>query len=178
MFHRRPRRRAVQAILTAALAIATVAVSATPAVAAPIPSGNSYGYRIRLYDTNLCLDAALETLGRGGKVQLWICSGGTNQMWYHSNSSWYNARNPYLCLDAAAEVFGNGGRVQLWDCYQQPNQRWTDSIGADLRSWVLHSKKNYNYCLDARAETIGNGGAVQIWSCSSNANQRWYYEPV
>jgi hypothetical protein len=74
----------------------------------------------------LCLDAAASHDGSNGDtVQLWTCSGASNQLWtYYANGEFVNAAH-HLCLDAAASGDGtNGDKVQLWTCSGAVNQEW------------------------------------------------------
>jgi hypothetical protein len=118
-----------------------------------------------------CLDADTLTInGNGTKVQLWDCSGGSNQSWYFPGDG--TIRNGWSgrCLDAdSSGGGGNGSRIQLWDCLGNGNQAWTMLGDGTIRNW------QYGRCLDASMQSIGgNGTAMQLWDCLGTANQRWH----
>jgi Ricin-type beta-trefoil lectin domain len=89
-------------------------------------------FHLRNVADGKCLDADANGINNNGdKVQLWDCSGGTEQKWrvYHAFGSPYdfifvNLANGKV-LDADANgVNNNGGRVQVWDWWGGVNQIW------------------------------------------------------
>ena len=61
----------------------------------------------------------------GPKVQLWDCSGATNQRWnLNANGTISNAQSG-LCLDVNGNATANGSPVILWTCTTATNQLWT-----------------------------------------------------
>jgi len=121
---------------------------------------------------SLCLDADKSGDGSNGdKVQLWSCSGASNQLWtYYANGEFVNAAH-HLCLDADKSGDGsNGDKVQLWSCSGASNQQWFDGpYAADA------ANNAHGLCLDADAAYDGdNGDTVQLWTCGDNKlNQQW-----
>jgi hypothetical protein len=83
----------------------------------------------------LCLDADVNHLGNGDKVQLWQCNGQAQQSWCFAGVLGPGACSPfgnrtivnfddYLCLDARAQNLGPYDTVQLWSCNGRSNQNW------------------------------------------------------
>jgi alpha-galactosidase len=59
-------------------------------------------------------------------VQIWDCSGATNQQWtLNGNGTISSVRFPSLCLDVNLAATTNGSAVIVWTCHGAPNQRWT-----------------------------------------------------
>jgi hypothetical protein len=120
----------------------------------------------------LCLDAnKTGDHNNGDVVQLWSCSGASNQMWKENNGEFIN-QGGQLCLDAdASGTSTNGDKVQLWSCSGALNQRWVS-----ITTYQLQNLAGARLCLDAAASGDGNNGdKVQLWSCgpSDKSNQEW-----
>ncbi len=107
-----------------------------------------------------CVDVNGASSADGTKVQLWTCSGGTNQQWSRNGSTW---RSLGKCMTATGT--GDGALVQLATCNGGAGQNWTAQTGGAL--------VNSGKCLDASGGSTANGTQLIIWSCHGGTNQRW-----
>jgi lysophospholipase L1-like esterase len=128
--------------------------------------GQSSGVRIVGTQSGRCADVPNGTTANGTQVQLWDCSGGTNQLWTRTANREL-VFNGTKCLDAANQGTTNGTQVIIWDCNGQPNQQW--NVGADGAITSVRS----GLCLDATGQNTANGTKLILWSCNGQANQRW-----
>jgi glucosylceramidase len=128
----------------------------------------------------LCLDADNSTGNHDGvKVQLWGCTGASNQRWIINNS--IVDGNAHIvnvwsgrCLDMdSSGGIRDGAKVQLWSCGSGSNQNWANngSPGAYVNFWA-------HKCLDANINGPNvdrNGMLIQVWGCggSGASNQQW-----
>jgi hypothetical protein len=132
-----------------------------------------------------CLDAvAQHTQTNGDQVQLWSCTGRSNQLWSYNQSTGQIVNySDGKCLDANSQALGNGDKVQVWSCNGQDQQSWC------FADWIAQVD-GYNgcspdadtsivnfadyYCLDANGHSIGNGDKVELYSCNGGGNQGWF----
>lgn len=131
--------------------------------------------------TDKCLDADANNGGDGTIVQMWSCTGATNQQWARGpgntilNLRFYSNNK---CLDADVYNRGNGTRLQLWSCNNSPQQKWdAERVGSSkyLRFYNGVSPKRY---LDADRNNRNDGARVQLWEYIPNyTNQHWYSAP-
>jgi hypothetical protein len=156
--------------------------------ALPVHPGEGSGvvYEIRNGAHGLCLDAASQNAGgNGDKIQLWKCTGASNQLWGADNLSSPPTQivnqSAGLCLDAASQnINRNGDKIQLWDCTGASNQLWAPLAeqsppppALPVGNWASHE------CLDAMAQHDGsNGDPVQEWTCNNGSNQNWQFVEV
>jgi len=158
-----------------------------------VTPANSSAFDI-ITESVYCLDASTSSslAGKNGDpVQLYTCTGGTNQYWYvgamdvDGNHELVNDRWPGECLNVN-DVGGerNGSPVQLWSCsVSTSNQYW------DTHEWEICLQNEcslpylYNeggpglgdtVVLDAVSQHIGNLDKVQVWQPNGGANQFWY----
>ncbi|WP_425826918.1 endo-1,4-beta-xylanase [Streptomyces fractus] len=111
-----------------------------------------------------CLDVPNSSTSDGTQVQLWDCSGGTNQQWTTTASGELKVYGS-KCLDAAGSA--NGAKVQIYGCSGADNQKWR--LNSDGSIVGVQSGR----CLDAVGAGTGNGTLIQLYSCSNGNNQRW-----
>ncbi|MFK8910842.1 RICIN domain-containing protein [Streptomyces sp. YS-3] len=80
-----------------------------------------------------CMDADLNHIGDGGKVQDWTCNGAAQQHWYlwplgGGNYEFINGVNTNYVLDAVTAGANNpgvpGDHLQLWTANYKPQQQW------------------------------------------------------
>lgn len=113
-----------------------------------------------------CVDVPNFSTANGTQVQLWDCSGGTNQRWtYTANKQLTVYGNK--CLDAYDAGTANGTAVVIWDCHGGLNQQW--NLNADGTITGVPS----GLCLDANGAATTNGTKIILWSCNGGANQQW-----
>ncbi|MFJ8951190.1 endo-1,4-beta-xylanase [Streptomyces sp. NPDC102381] len=111
-----------------------------------------------------CLDVPNSSTTDGTQVQLWDCSGGTNQQWTATASGELRVYGN-KCLDAAGSA--NGAKVQIYGCSGADNQKWR--LNSDGSIVGVQSGR----CLDAVGAGSANGTLIQLYSCSNGSNQRW-----
>jgi cytochrome c len=111
-----------------------------------------------------CVDVNGGGTADGTKVQLWSCTGGANQQWTRTGSTF---RALGKCLDVNGAGTADGTVVQLWTCNGGAAQNWTPQSNGSLVN------PNSGKCLDANGGSTANGTQLIIWTCHGGANQRW-----
>jgi hypothetical protein len=125
------------------------------------PSGNE----IVGAASNRCLDVPNSSTTNGVQLQLWDCTGASNQRWTRTSSG--ELRVLGKCLDAEARGTTNGTRAILWDCTGGTNQRWNVNSDGTITS------AQSGLCLDADSRGTANGTQIILRSCNGGTNQRW-----
>jgi lysophospholipase L1-like esterase len=113
-----------------------------------------------------CLDVPNSTTANGTQVQLWDCSGQTNQSWTYTTGKQLTVYGS-KCLDAYGHGTANGTQLVIWDCNGQTNQQW--NLGANGTVTGVQS----NLCLDANGQGTVNGTKLVLWACNGQVNQQW-----
>ncbi|MCW6008235.1 RICIN domain-containing protein [Micromonospora sp. CPCC 205371] len=113
-----------------------------------------------------CVDVPNSTTANGTQVQLWDCSGGTNQRWTHTAGKQLTVYGN-KCLDAYGAGTTNGTVVAIWDCHSGLNQQWNVNANGTITS------VQSGLCLDANGAATANGTKIILWSCNGGANQQW-----
>jgi Glycosyl hydrolase family 62/Ricin-type beta-trefoil lectin domain len=154
-------RRRLSAVLTAAVT-ALVALAAM-LVAGPAQAATSGA--VRGVGSGRCLDVPNGSQTNGTYLQIWDCSGGTNQQWTltDGNQLTWNGK----CLDVPGHATTAGTRVQIWSCGGGANQQWR--VNSDGTITGVES----GLCLDVTGAGTANGTAVEIWTCNGGGNQKW-----
>ncbi|MFE0647272.1 endo-1,4-beta-xylanase [Streptomyces sp. NPDC059534] len=130
----------------------------------PTPTPTPGSGPIKGVASGRCVDVPSSATADGTQVQLWDCSGGTNQQWTLTASGELKVYGN-KCLDAAGTA--NGSKVQIYSCWGGDNQKWrlnTDGTIVGVQSGL---------CLDAAANGTVNGTLIQLYSCWNGTNQRW-----
>ncbi|RZE89246.1 endo-1,4-beta-xylanase [Streptomyces sp. SCA2-2] len=127
----------------------------------PPPTG---GGSIKGVGSGRCLDVPNSSTADGTQLQLWDCSGGTNQQWSYTAAGELRVYGD-KCLDAGGT--GNGAKVQIYSCWGADNQKWR--LNSDGSIVGVQS----GLCLDAVGSGSANGTLIQLYSCSNGSNQRW-----
>jgi hypothetical protein len=160
------------------------ALLSTIVVAAPGGTANAATFYRNLVGrgSNKCLDVRTED---DLTVQLWGCSGGTEQQWrfafaFNSNGTDYFRvfnRRTQRCLGITADSTSASVAAQSQFCagdLSRPTQLWSFqlvTIGNDrwsvIRNWWS------GQCLDARGNSTGNGTIVQQFPCNGTNAQYW-----
>jgi type 1 glutamine amidotransferase len=125
----------------------------TPARTGPITSS-----------TGKCVDVNGNSSADGTKIQLWNCSGATNQQWTVNGST---LRSLGKCMGVAGGSTANGAAIQLATCTGSGGQNWTAGSNGSLVN------PQSGKCLDANGASTANGTQLIIWTCHGAANQRW-----
>ena len=102
----------------------------------------------------------------GTQVQLWDCSGASNQRWTATSSKQLQVYGN-KCLDASGQGTANGTAVIIWDCNGQANQQWNVNSNGTITG------VQSGLCMDANGASTANGTKIIIWSCNGQTNQQW-----
>ena len=113
-----------------------------------------------------CIDVPNSSTTNGTQVQLWDCSGNSNQRWTYTSSKQLMVYGN-KCLDANGQGTTNGTAVIIWDCNGQSNQQW------NLNSNGTITGGQSGLCLDANGAATANGTKIILWSCNGGTNQQW-----
>ncbi|MDD1059989.1 ricin-type beta-trefoil lectin domain protein, partial [Streptomyces cocklensis] len=152
--------------LFAALAsmLATVGVVAAMLVANPAQAATSGA--LRGAGSGRCLDVPNASQTDGTYLQIYDCSGGTNQQWTLTSSNQLTVYGN-KCLDVPGHATTAGTRVQIWSCSGGANQQWR--VNSDGTIVGVES----GLCLDVTGAATANTTAVEIWTCNGASNQSW-----
>jgi hypothetical protein len=113
-----------------------------------------------------CLDVPNSSTTNGTQLQLWDCSGQSNQRWTYTSSKQLTVYGN-KCLDANGQGTTNGTLAIIWDCNGQANQQWNVNANGTVTG------AQSGLCLDANAAGTANGTKIILWSCNGQDNQRW-----
>ncbi|MDG4785310.1 RICIN domain-containing protein [Micromonospora sp. WMMD1102] len=113
-----------------------------------------------------CVEVPNSATTNGTQVQLWDCSGGTNQRWAQTASRQLTVYGN-KCLDASGAGTANGTQVIIWDCHGGLNQQWNVNANGTI------TNAQSGLCLDANGAASANGTKIILWSCNGGANQQW-----
>ena len=128
-----------------------------------------------------CLDDTNWSRTPGQALQVWSCTGGTNQDWDRTFAGWYWLteptyiyRNHYsgLCLDVYGSNHTAGTRAVQWYCNtnDQAERMWYPTSSSPP---VLQNVGTGN-CLDDWWGRTGNGNPVDFYSCNGTNAQKWW----
>jgi endo-1,4-beta-xylanase len=120
--------------------------------------------QIRGVGSGRCVDVPNSSTANGTQLQIWDCSGRSNQQWSYTSSRRLTAYGN-KCLDAAGTT--NGSKAQIRDCSGAASQQWVLSSNGSI------TNVQSGLCLDVSGQGTANGTAVQLWSCSGAGNQKW-----
>jgi lysophospholipase L1-like esterase len=113
-----------------------------------------------------CVDVPGATQTLGTQVQLWDCTGGTNQQWTATAAGELRVYGGD-CLDAYGQGTSPGTKVAIWSCNGQANQQWR--LNAD--GTIIGAQSGL--CLDATGGGTANGTLLELWNCNGQSNQKW-----
>ncbi|MFF4805538.1 non-reducing end alpha-L-arabinofuranosidase family hydrolase [Streptomyces sp. NPDC001351] len=159
---RRFSRRHLSVVLAAAVA-ALVSLAAL-LVAGPAQAATSGA--LRGVGSGRCLDVPNAGQADGTLLQIWDCTGGSNQQWTLTDSSQLTVYGN-KCLDVPGHATAAGTRVEIWSCNGGTNQQWR--VNSDGTVVGVES----GLCLDVSGGATANGTAVQLWNCTGAGNQKW-----
>ena len=137
-------------------ASATVSASPTPTTTGAIVGVGS----------GRCLDVPGSSQTGGTQLQLWDCSGQTNQQWTLTPAGELRVYGT-MCLDANGQGTTNGTKAIIWSCNGQQNQKWNVNSNGTITG------VQSGLCLDATGAGTANGTLVELWSCNGGSNQQW-----
>jgi hypothetical protein len=113
-----------------------------------------------------CLDVPGATTSNGTQLQLWDCTGTSNQAWTRTSSGQLMVYGT-KCLDANGQGTSNGTAVIIWDCNGQANQRWNVNSNGTITG------VQSGLCIDASGAGTTNGTRIHLWACHGGTNQQW-----
>ena len=112
-----------------------------------------------------CLDDPNSSTTNGTQMQIWDCSGQSNQRWTITASKQLTVLGK--CLDASGQGTTNGTAAIIWDCNGQTNQQWNVNSNGTITG------VQSGLCLDANGAATANGTKIIIWACNGGSNQQW-----
>jgi endo-1,4-beta-xylanase len=124
---------------------------------------------LRAVGAGRCLDVPNSTTTAGTQLQIWDCSGQSNQSWTHSTSDQLSvySGSGQMCLDANNKGTTAGTKVIIWSCNGQSNQQWHVNSNGTITSALS------GLCLDVTGSATSNGTLVELWTCNGGSNQHW-----
>ncbi|GAB2844842.1 endo-1,4-beta-xylanase [Actinoallomurus bryophytorum] len=124
---------------------------------------------LRAVGAGRCLDVPNASATPGVQVQIYDCSGGSNQSWTLSSSGQLSVSSggATLCLDAYDNQTSAGTKVETWTCNGAANQQWR------LNSNGTVTGVQSGLCLDVTSGATANGSLVELWTCNGQSNQQW-----
>ncbi|MGW4985702.1 non-reducing end alpha-L-arabinofuranosidase family hydrolase [Streptomyces mirabilis] len=155
-------RRRLSAVIAATVTV-LIALAAT-LVAGPAQAATSGA--VRGVGSDRCLDVPNASQTDGTSLQIWDCSGGTNQQWTATDNNQLTVYGN-KCLDVPGHATTAGTRVQIWSCSGGANQQWR--VNSDGTIVGVES----GLCLDVTGAGTANGTAVELWTCNGGSNQKW-----
>ncbi|RSM43203.1 carbohydrate-binding protein [Amycolatopsis balhimycina DSM 5908] len=116
--------------------------------------------------SNRCLDVPGAATANGTLLNIWDCTGRTNQQWTQLSDG---ALQVYgnKCLDVPGQAPAPGTAVRIWDCTGGANQQWNLTADGTIVG------RPSGLCLDVTGAGTANGTRVQLWTCSGAGNQKW-----
>ncbi|OUD04271.1 non-reducing end alpha-L-arabinofuranosidase family hydrolase [Streptomyces swartbergensis] len=144
--------------------LATLVASAATLVANPAQAATSGA--LRGAGSGRCLDVPNASQTDGTNLQIWDCTGGTNQQWTLTDNNQLTVYGN-KCLDVPGHATTAGTRVQIWACNGGTNQQWR--VNSDGTIVGVQS----GLCLDVSGGATANATAVQLWNCNGGSNQKW-----
>ncbi|WUH89598.1 non-reducing end alpha-L-arabinofuranosidase family hydrolase [Streptomyces sp. NBC_00433] len=144
--------------------LATVGVVAAMLVANPAQAATSGA--LRGAGSGRCLDVPNASQTDGTYLQIYDCSGGTNQQWTLTSGNQLTVYGN-KCLDVPGHATAAGTRVQIWSCSGGANQQWRVNSNGTIVG------VESGLCLDVTGAATANTTAVEIWTCNGASNQSW-----
>jgi hypothetical protein len=130
------------------------------------PPGGQQNVEVVGSGSGRCVDVPNASTTNGTQVQLWDCSGNSNQRWTYTSGKQLMVYGN-KCLDANGQGTADGTAVIIWDCNGQANQQWNVNSNGTVTG--VQSGK----CVDANGAGTANGTKIIIWSCNGGSNQQW-----
>lgn len=161
------------------ITVANFNPTGNPTAQITVSSGLSGNYKLTPQNASgLCLDVFGAGTAPGTNVDIWSCTGGSNQSFNFvgQGNGIYEIQPSYatgLCLD----VYGGGNsapgtRVDVWTCTGGSNQQWSAiSDGANIYEFAPQNASGLR--LDVFGGATSNGTQVDVWTATSGSNQKW-----
>ena len=152
--------------LVGGLAIAAAGMVALAVTLVANPARADVTGAVRGVASGRCLDVPNASTTNGTQLQLWDCSGNSNQRWTYTSSKQLMVYGN-KCMDANGRGTTNGTAVIIWDCNGQANQQWNVNSNGTITG------VQSGLCLDAVGAATGNGTKIQLYGCWGGTNQQW-----
>ncbi|MFC9925470.1 non-reducing end alpha-L-arabinofuranosidase family hydrolase [Streptomyces sp. NPDC127190] len=162
MLRRRFSRRRLSVVLAAAVSV----LVSLAAMLVAVPAQAATSGAVQGVGSGRCLDVPNASQTDGALLQIWDCTGGTNQQWTLTDGNQLTVYGN-KCLDVPGHATTAGTKVEIWSCNGGTNQQWR--VNSDGTIVGVES----GLCLDVSGGATANGTAVQLWSCTGAANQKW-----
>jgi Ricin-type beta-trefoil lectin domain-like len=128
-----------------------------------------------------CLDDTNWSRSPGTRLQLWACTGGSNQLWdqVSAGSDWggatYIYKNVYsgLCVDVLGDSSTPGTSAVQWYC--NANDK-AEKMYEDWQNWIwgfYMINDGTNNCLDDWYANASNGARADFYPCNGTVAQQW-----
>jgi alpha-galactosidase len=115
-----------------------------------------------------CLDVPNSTQTNGTQLDIWTCSGASNQVWtLTSGQLTVYSGSSQKCLDAFNNQTTPGTKVEIWTCNGGANQQWAVNSNGTITG------TQSGLCLDVTGASTANGALVELWTCNGQSNQQW-----
>lgn len=112
-----------------------------------------------------CVDVTGFSSADGTQVQLWSCTGATNQQWTVGTDGTIQSLGK--CMSVPDGQNANGTRVVIDTCDGTSAQQWSATSSGQLVN------AQSGTCLDATGPSSADGTPLQIWACTGGTNQAW-----
>ncbi|KAJ7463161.1 ricin B lectin domain-containing protein, partial [Mycena latifolia] len=114
-----------------------------------------------------CIDVTGGVNADGTKLQIWMCSGNTNQQWVSVTDSTLQWAGTDKCIDLTDGKITDGNGLQIWTCDSMNfNQRWVGMPDLDVAKWVLSHRggmKTDSYHCNVGTISGGDGEPHSLW---------------
>jgi lysophospholipase L1-like esterase len=114
-----------------------------------------------------CLDVPGSTQTNGTQLDIYTCTGATNQIFTYNSAHELTVYGGAKCLDAYAKGTTAGTKVDLYDCNSGTNQQWNLNTNGTITNTPS------GLCLDVTGGSTANGALVELWTCNGGTNQQW-----
>jgi alpha-galactosidase len=132
-------------------------------------SGGGSSGEVHAVGAGKCLDVPNSTQANGTQLDIWTCTGSSNQIWTSTSSGQLTvySGSSQKCLDAFNNQTTPGTKVEIWSCNGGANQQW--QLNPDGTITGAQS----GLCLDVTGASTSNGALVELWTCNGQSNQQW-----
>lgn len=142
--------------------------------------GSGPAYQLIHRTSGKCLDLAGGSAADGAKIQLWTCTGGSNQQWRldplpHGNYRLVHIQSGKV-LDAAAGLNRDGAAVRQWSWKGTKNQQLHFSPSNE--GWLRIAFAESGKLLDVQGCADADGSSIHQWTWTGSDCQQWRLQPV
>lgn len=171
--------------MTTSLKLKLICLSTTIALFCSVPAfANAEQIRIDGYK---CLDDTGWSRSAGTHLQIWDCTGGSNQQWNQlslgNNNYLFQNRYSGLCLDKRGNSNANFTPAIQYPCNANDAAQVMDLVipgwagilpGHNPYSEGVPINAYYGNCLDDPYDHFNNGNKVEFYQCNGTQAQDWW----